>query len=240
MLTTESSRTYLSSLWWILDPALDICIYYLVLGVLFNRGGPDFISNLIIGSSVIRFFTSGTCGSAGLMQANIGILATIPVKKFVFPATYTVSQLFKFLILLCLVVGYVALMYSISLPQVAAVILYTIPYLLFTLGGAFLVAGIAPFFPDFALVYSKLMMILFWVSGIFFDPAKSIPPEFLSLFYVNPVAVFISLYREALLHNSYPVDLLLRAGFWAIITPAAGLLLLRYFEKVYPRVVMQQ
>jgi ABC-type polysaccharide/polyol phosphate export permease len=240
MLTTESSRTYLSSLWWILDPAMDICIYYLVLGVLFNRGGLDFISNLIIGSSVIRFFTSGTAGSAGIFRANINILETIPIKKFIFPATYTVSQLFKYCILLGLVVTYTAIMYSITPQQIAAVSLYTIPYFLFTMGGAFLVAGIAPFFPDFALVYTKLMMILFWVSGIFFDPAKAVPPEFLSLFYMNPVAVFISLYREALLHNSYPIDLMIRAGIWTIATPAAGLLLLKHFEKVYPRVVMQQ
>lgn len=240
MLTTESSRTYLSSLWWVFDPALDICIYYLVLGVLFHRGGPGFVTNLIIGSSVIRFFTSSTAGSANLMQSNLAILTTLPIRKYIFPATYVASQLFKYLILLALVMVYVGFIQSVSIVQIAACIFYTIPYLTFTIGCACLVAGIAPFFPDFSLIYAKLMMILFWVSGIFFDPYTSVPPDLLSLFFMNPVAVFISLYKEALVNNQYPLDLILRAGVWSVIMPLLGLMLLKKFDKVYPRVVMQQ
>ena len=37
-LTSEMSRTYLSYLWWVVEPALFIAVLYLVFGLMLRRG----------------------------------------------------------------------------------------------------------------------------------------------------------------------------------------------------------
>ena len=42
-LKAEASKSYLSYLWWILEPILHMMVYYLVFGLLLNRGTEDFV-----------------------------------------------------------------------------------------------------------------------------------------------------------------------------------------------------
>jgi lipopolysaccharide transport system permease protein len=48
-LKSESARSYLGMLWWILDPLMYLAIYYLVFGVVLQRGGEGFVGFLLCG-----------------------------------------------------------------------------------------------------------------------------------------------------------------------------------------------
>ncbi|HPQ27545.1 MAG TPA: hypothetical protein PLQ82_03640 [Desulfobacteraceae bacterium] len=48
-LRSEAARTYLSFLWWIIDPVLFMSVYYVVFAVLLQRGTKGYIPNLSIG-----------------------------------------------------------------------------------------------------------------------------------------------------------------------------------------------
>ena len=41
-LKSESAQSYLGMLWWILDPLFYLAMYYLVFGVILQRGGEGF------------------------------------------------------------------------------------------------------------------------------------------------------------------------------------------------------
>ena len=51
----EAERTYLGVLWWILDPLINMVIFYLVFGVFLKMGTNDFIPFLLTGLVVWRF-----------------------------------------------------------------------------------------------------------------------------------------------------------------------------------------
>src|SRR6516225_8139492 len=47
-LRAERSRSYLGLLWWIVEPAMNMGVYYLVFAVIFNMGGPDYVAFLLV------------------------------------------------------------------------------------------------------------------------------------------------------------------------------------------------
>jgi lipopolysaccharide transport system permease protein len=48
-LKAEANKTYLNYLWWILEPALHVAVFYLVFSVFLNRGSDDFLLFLLCG-----------------------------------------------------------------------------------------------------------------------------------------------------------------------------------------------
>ena len=65
-LRAEAARAYLGVLWWVLEPLLYICVFYVVFGILLDRGGQGFVSFMLCGLVVWRWFSSHDCGSAFL------------------------------------------------------------------------------------------------------------------------------------------------------------------------------
>jgi len=55
-LTAETARTYLSYVWWLLEPILTIAVFYVVFGMLFERGGEGFVSFLLLGVTAWFWF----------------------------------------------------------------------------------------------------------------------------------------------------------------------------------------
>src|SRR5690606_24175274 len=56
-LKAEASRTYINYLWWVLDPLMSLMVYYVVIGLLFQRGGPGFIFVLLVGIIFWRWYS---------------------------------------------------------------------------------------------------------------------------------------------------------------------------------------
>ena len=116
----------------------------------------------------------------------------------------------------------------------------TVSYILFTLGVAMLLAGITPFAPDIAMVYPKINMLLYWGSGVFFKPEDYISAKYVPWFNANPIAGFITAYRDCLLHKTVDFKLLGYLFVVSLFSLAAGYIFLSYFDKKYPRIIMQR
>ena len=97
-LFTEISRTYLSFAWWILDPVLDLVIYYTLFSFVLQRGGSGFVMDLLCGILTMRWFSTATNSAANQLVASLSIMSIIKLPKYIFPLTTVVSGTFKFLI----------------------------------------------------------------------------------------------------------------------------------------------
>ena len=53
-LKAEASKSYLSYLWWLLEPALFVAVLYVVFGIFLAKGTPNFVVFLMCGQ--IPFF----------------------------------------------------------------------------------------------------------------------------------------------------------------------------------------
>ena len=240
LLKTEGSRTYLSFLWWIIDPVIELCIFYTVFGLILQRGGPGFIVQLLTGIFVIRLFVSATSSAPTYLISNTNAILAMSIPKFIFPAAYTVTYYFKFIFLLTLL--YIFLIVLGVTPQASnlMIIPITLLYMVFTLGVAMLLAGLTPFIPDISMFYPKVNMLLYWGSGVFFLPEQFLPPQYLTLFYANPIAGFIKAYRDCLLFGTININLLCYLALFSIVMSFTGYGFLVFFDKKLPRVLAQQ
>jgi lipopolysaccharide transport system permease protein len=103
----------------------------------------------------------------------------------------------------------------------------------------YLLAAIIPFLPDLKYLVQTILRLVFFLTGIFFDGSK-IPEQYQPYFYANPMATLIEDYRNVLMHNLWPDwnALAIICLFSAIgVYVASGLI--RRFDYIYPRVIMQ-
>jgi lipopolysaccharide transport system permease protein len=203
-LRVEAERTYLGVVWWVIEPLIFMGLYYLVFGVLLQRGGEDFVMHLIIGVVCYQWFASTVNGGQRAILSNKQLLRQAPLNKVIFPYIYILTSLFKFMVGLVLLFGFLAF-YRFT-PQVTWLlfpVLLAIEFLLIS-GVTLILAAIVPLFPDLANLTSHATRLLMYLSGIFYYASDIISPEHLNLFYMNPMALLISSNRAVLMAGEWP------------------------------------
>lgn len=235
-LKAEAERTYLGVVWWIIDPLLSMAIYYLVFGVFLQRGTEDFVVFLLIGVVMWNWFASTVTNGQTSILRNKNLLQQAPLNKVIFPFIQVLTSLPKFavgfIILFLFLRGYgmgVSIHY-LALPallfiQLCVIFAFVMP-----------LSAVVPFFPDIGNLVTHLLRLGFYLSGIFFSP-EIIPDSYQSIFFLNPLAVLITSYRDVLLYNQWPqmevrliVIMLVSLPFTAI-----GVALIHRFDSTYAK-----
>ena len=238
-LRSEAARTYLSFMWWVIDPILSMAVYYVVFALLFQRGTQDYVPFLLVGLITWQWFTNTINHGMTTIQGNIRLMNQVHLPKVIFPSIIILMDAFKFSIVFLLVLlflwiyGFGVGAAYLALPLILGV------QLLFTVALTYLLAAIIPFLPDLKYLVQTILRLVFFLSGIFFDGSK-IPEQYQPYFYANPMAILIEDYRNILMHNLWPDwnALAIICLFSAIgVYAASGLI--RRFDYIYPRVIMQ-
>lgn len=236
-LKAEASRGYLGVLWWVLEPIMYMAVFYIVFVHLFKRGDESYISFLLVGLTVWKLFNASVNTGANSLIANSGLMNQVYVPKFVFPLTVVAINTFKFLIILSLLIVFLLLtsghtaMTWFLLPIVIGVQIFLV------LAVASFFASIMPFFPDLKLILDNVLMMLFFLSGIFFDMTK-MPVHSQQILTLNPMAVLIIMYRNLLLKGLPPeLHQLLYVVFISVVFFLMALRILGHFDRIYPKII---
>lgn len=236
-LRAEAARAYLGALWWVLEPLLYMMAFYLVFGVLLQRGGAGFVSFLLCGLVVWRWFGNSVTRGTGAITANTGLMSQVYLPKYLFPVIVIITNTVKFLIVFSLLLSYFVLIDGrmaaswLTLPALLVI------QLLLNAAFASIVAAVVPFVPDLKIAISNGLTLMFFLSGVFYD-IGTFPEDIQFYFHLNPMAILIENYRLVLLHGEFPhwldlggVALASGLGIWL-----ASYLLIRY-DRHYPRIV---
>ena len=236
-LKSEASRTYIGILWWILDPLLQMGIYYLVFGVGLRGAGrhENFVEFLIIGIIMWRWFLTSLNFSSGAIMQNRNLVLRLDIDKWVFPATLIAGNVVKFLVAFAIMIAF--LQYSgmplswhyLQLPLLLVVQLTLIA------GVAFVLAALVPLLPDLRNVISHLLMLMFFLSGIFYD-VDEMPEKFHWVFDINPMVHVIQANRAIMLYGEMPDWLPLLVVFAiGLGLMWIGVMLMRSLNVVYAK-----
>src|SRR5690625_3880266 len=95
-LKAEHRNSYLGYFWWLLDPLLNVAVYYFLVVIILGRGGPDFPVFLVIGLVVWRWISSSINSSANSILRYSSIINQVYLPKFIFPISFTITQLVTF------------------------------------------------------------------------------------------------------------------------------------------------
>ena len=202
-LKSEASTSYLNYGWWIVEPLLYMATFYLVFGILMNRGGDDFVIYLLCGLIPWLWFNKSISNATNSIIGGRSIMMQTRVPISLFPAEIVaqdlVKQLMVFTLFLLFLVGYG---FSPGISWLGLIPLI-IAQLALTLATSFFVALMVPFLPDFKYLVQTGLLLMMFGSGIFYS-YDLILPEHRDLFFLNPMASLIKNYREVLMHQHWP------------------------------------
>jgi lipopolysaccharide transport system permease protein len=237
-LKSEVSQTYLSYLWWVLEPVLLMAVFYFVFEVLLKRGGPGFVYVLLVGVTVWTWFSSSVSQSANSIFRASNLMAQVNVNKLLFPLTVIFQVLVKQFFIYTLMFAVLAFAMGVNWWWSALVILIVAQFLL-TAAISILGAALVPFVPDLRILISLALRLMMFCSGVFYT-ADMIAPEYRQYFLLNPVANLIEQYRVILIQGASPdwlALLVITIGSASLLLIA--LLVVHRFDKVYPRLALQ-
>lgn len=213
--------------------------FYLVFGILMNQGKGDFVAYLLTGLIPWLWFNKSVGNSTDSILDGRRIMMQTRVPVALFPSTViiqdSVKQLAVFLLLLIVLLslGHMPSIHWIALIPLAIVQLTFITCI------GFMVAAIVPFFPDTRFLVNTGLIMLMFVSGIFYS-YDLILPEHRSLFFLNPMANIIKNYRDILLNNQWPDWQALSIIFLACtVFLAIAIAIFRKYRTTYVRIALE-
>ena len=235
-LKAESERTYLGIIWWVLEPVINMAVYYFVFSTLLNRGEPDFAPFLLIGLVAWRWFESTIKRGCQIVLASKALILQTDLPKAIFPITGLLVNTFKFIIAFsCLLIFLWLYGFHPGAGDWARLPVVIVVQFLLLAGVALPLAAVVPFVPDLFEFVQYGLRLLFFMSGIFYDIGR-IAPQYAFLEYMNPVAFLISCYRDILmdgapLHYGY-------LGMWSAVSVGLtffGLIVFRRLDPIYAK-----
>lgn len=236
-LRAEAERYYISYLWWIIEPLLQLLVYWFVFGVVFESQVPNFVSFLLIGLVIWRWLTSNIADGSYSLLANKGIICQVWIPKYVFPNVVLLVHFFKFLVIFSLLLIY--LWFAGFPPNWAyfALIPIFVVHIVLTGGIAYIFAALYPFLPDLRLLVETGLRLAFFLSAVFYS-VERLDPKYHIYFQFNPFAQIIIAVRDVLIEGKMPSWTAL--GFAVsvgLVCALIGLRLLKRFDLDYAKVV---
>lgn len=236
-LYSETVRSRLGFIWWVLDPILYMAVFYVVFAVIFERGGEDFVVKLLIALVLWRWFDNAVKAAGSSLVVGVGLMQQVYVSKFLFPLSALLAQSIKSLVVLAILLLFL-LIYGLE-PSFGWLRLLPvlIVQLVFTSALGLLLAGLIPFFPDLKVLVDYGLQLAFFLSGVFFEISQ-VPEHVQPWFALNPMATLIDSGRQVLLYQSSPDWSMLGVICLAsLLIGALGVYLLNRFNRDYPSVL---
>jgi teichoic acid transport system permease protein len=242
----QNEADRLGAAWIVLLPTINAAVYGLVFGVIVKSASrpPHFIPFLVTGVFTFAFFSGCFSDGAKSIISNRGLVRTLHFPRAVLPIASVLQQLFALgpvVLVMCTIV-------LISGEPLSVRWLLIVPayflMALFCAGVAFFAARLTIHVRDIAQLIPFITRLAFYVSGIFFAVSTKFSGHgtLTTLLKVNPVNVYITLIRDALLSRDRELQgvhadaLTWQLGIiWGVLMFVAGFLFFWRAEGLYGR-----
>jgi ABC-type polysaccharide/polyol phosphate export permease len=233
----KGSNSLLGNLWWFLDPALQLFVYFLLVSVIFKQGQPAIL--LFLSAAIIpwKWFSSALGSATNSVRGKEGVMRQIAFPHIVLPAASILASLANFAFAL-LPVGALYLLYPDRLtPWALAIFPVAVVQLLWTIPLAIAISAVAVFFRDISNFIPHILRIWFYLSPALIpledlQAAGDKYPWFGFVVNANPFTWIFSGYRNALYDGRSPEWVPL--GILTVASIPAILLSIYFFRRASP------
>ena len=237
-LHARHSNTVLGGIWHVLNPLIQIGVYYVIFGLLMdiNRGVDNFMGFLAVGVFVFHFTSRSITAGARSITSNENLMRAISFPRAILPMAAVFAELASFGYALIAMIAVVLL----TGETVVWTWLLIVPIiglqLLFNLGAAFFMARAAAHFRDVQQVLPFMLRMWLYTSGVMWPVSRLTDrfPDLTWLLYANPAFAFLELMREAVLDGvTGPPELWITATAWSLAVLTLGFAFFRARENEY-------
>jgi ABC-type polysaccharide/polyol phosphate export permease len=184
--------------WSLLEPLALTGIFFLVFVIL--RGSSDTLLPLqiMIGILIFNSFSRTVSSCTACLVSNAALIQQVYFPREIFPAAISGFRLISLTLSMTIVIPY--MFYERILPTITLLLLplAMLSAIVLAQGIGMMVASLQVRIRDTKQVIDLILRAAFFLSGVFFG-AEHIPPEYLDIFFLNPVAVYIEMARAAIL-----------------------------------------
>lgn len=204
-LKAQNSGTFFGFLWNILNPALQIFVYWFVfsyaLKIADPPGGYPYLLWMIVGIIPWFYLNSAMMSSTMSIYNFSHVLKNTPFPLSVVPIKTVLSNLMgHFWAMLVVIVIY--LFYGFK-PSISffAILYYGFCSFMFLTGFALTASAVTVVFKDFQKIMSSLLRLLFYITPILWSP-HALPQRIQFILNLNPLAYIIDGYRASILNGN--------------------------------------
>ena len=208
-LRSKGSESVLGNAWLVIDPALQLLIYYLLVGVILRRPEPAFPLFLFAAILPWRWFTQAVSSSTESVRKMGKVMQQIVFPQIVLPVAAIGASLGSFVFgLIPLLLLYVIYPDRIT-AWILALPLVMIVQLLWTLPLAFILSAVNVFYNDIGNLVKHFLRLAFYLSPALFSYDKLLKaaesyPIVVQILHLNPMAWILIAYRDLLYHGRSP------------------------------------
>ena len=197
-LKRKYSSTFLGALWAGVSPLmLTLAIYFVFIKV-WGMNGRGFAIFVLSGIVPWLYFSSVIMESTQTFLQEKVMVSHFDFPKFFYPLTTNISNLFQHVIAWLFVLPLFIVVDIHVIPRIPFLLIPILCMWLFLNGICIISAIINLLFRDFQHFLSTGLMILFWLTPVFYS-VDMVPEKFKFILAVNPLTYFLKIYRVVLL-----------------------------------------
>lgn len=196
-------KSFLGILWSLLNPLLTMLVMMVVFSHVFRSDIKNFPVYLLSGNIMFSFFSEATNMSMTSVLGSASLIKKVYIPKYIFPLSKCLSSFVNLLFSLA-AVFVIMLITRVKLGW--SFLLFPVPILLllvFIMGVSLILSAYAVFFRDIIHLYSVLVLILMYLTPLFY-PEKIIPGKYKLFLYINPLYHYIKFFRATILYGVLP------------------------------------
>jgi lipopolysaccharide transport system permease protein len=234
----NGADTLLGNVWWIIDPLLQMLVYYVLVGLILQRGGPDY--PLFILSAILpwKWFESTVRDGVGSVVSQERLIKQIYFPKLVLPFAASISGVVSFAFGLIPLFGLMVIAYPSHLtPWIVLIPVIAVVQLVFSLGIATMMSAANVFYRDIGNLTRHLLKFWFYLSPTLYGVDQVVKMsnhnELAALWFaINPWTYMLDSYRNVIYYGQAPAW----AGLFAVLLGSIVLLALAIlmFKRAEP------
>ena len=237
-LKKSGADTLLGNVWWVVDPLLQMLIYYVLVAVILQRGGPDY--PLFILSAILpwKWFETTVRQGVGYVVGAERVIKQIYFPKLVLPLATASSAVVSFAFGLIPLTAMLVLIYPSHISHwIVMVPVIAFVQTLFSMAVAIFVSAANVFYRDIGNLARHILRFWFYLSpGLYgLDEVAKLSgknPVAEAWFTLNPFSHLLSSYRSVIYYGQAP-DWVGLLGV-AIVSLVLIALAVLFFKRVEP------
>jgi len=227
----------LGFVWSLLHPLVMMAVYTIALRFIVRIPIENYPVFLLSGLLPWMFTSSALSGATGTIADNGSLVRKVAFPRAVLPLGAIASQFVQFV----LAYGTVLLVFAAAglsrSPALVTVIPIALLQLAFTAGLGLMLATAYVYFRDTRHLFDVFLQVWFWLTPIVYS-LSLVPAEYQRWFLLNPMALFVTAYRSAVLSQTFPdARLVAVLAAIAVTSLAAGLTVFVRFERRFAELV---
>ena len=197
--------------WSFFNPVFMLAVYTFVFSVVFKArwgvGGEDsktlFAVVLFVGMIVHGLFAEVLNRAPTLILSNVNYVKKVVFPLEILPVISMAAALFHSMISLCVLLIAFVVFNGFMHWTVIFIPLILLPFVIFTLGLAWMLASIGVFLRDVGQVIGMVTTVMMFLAPVFY-PLTAVPEKYIPFIMANPLTFIIQQAREVLIFGHIP------------------------------------